>query len=173
MNKVMLRTLLILPLGLVACANPNLNDLQQFVAREKAKPPGQIQPIPEIKPIETYTYSVQERRDPFILDIAQATEEKIDVYSGITPDFRRRKEELESYALDALRMVGTLEQDNGMWGLVKTKEGTIHRVKSGNYMGLNHGRIVMISEDKIELSEIVQDGSGGYIERQASIALAE
>jgi type IV pilus assembly protein PilP len=70
-------------------------------------------------------------------------------------------------------MVGTLEQIGATWGLVKTKEGTVHKVKRGNYMGQNHGRIMLISEDRIELTEIVQDGSGGYIERQASLALAE
>ena len=93
--------------------------------------------------------------------------------SGIAPDFNRRKEELESYSLDSIRMVGILEQLGVTWGLVKTKEGTIHRVKTGNYMGQNHGRIVQISEDRIDLTEIVQDGTGGYSERQASLALAE
>ncbi len=99
----------------------------------------------------------------------QVSQELSLVENGIQPDFNRRKEELESYALDTLRMVGILEQSGITWGLVKTKEGTIHRVKSGNYMGQNHGRIMQISEDKIEVSEIIQDGSGGYSERQASL----
>ena len=92
---------------------------------------------------------------------------------SISPDFNRRREELEGFTLDAIRMVGILEQSGVTWGLVKTKEGTIHRVKTGNYMGQNHGRINQITEDKIELTEIVQDGTGGYSERQASLALAE
>ena len=89
------------------------------------------------------------------------------------PDFNRRKEELESYSLDTLRMVGTLEQEGTIWGLVQTKDGTIHRVKTGNYMGLNYGRIVRISEDKIELSELLQDGAGGYVENAAALSLGE
>jgi type IV pilus assembly protein PilP len=158
---------------LSGCANPNLDELEGFVAQQKAKPPERIEPLPEIRQIETFIYSDTGRRNPFIDMLGDEAETASVAGSGIRPDFNRRKEELESYPLDSIRMVGTLEQVGATWGLVKTKEGTVHKVKSGNYMGQNHGRIVLISEVRIELTEIVQDGSGGYIERQASLALAE
>jgi type IV pilus assembly protein PilP len=158
---------------LTGCANPNLDELSGFVAQQKAMPPERIEPLPEIKQIETFIYSDTGRRNPFIDMFGDQAETASVAGSGIRPDFNRRKEELESYPLDSIRMVGTLEQVGATWGLVKTKEGTVHKVKSGNYMGQNHGRIVLITEDRIELNEIVQDGSGGYIERQASLALAE
>lgn len=161
-------------LGLLAgCANPNLEELRGYVNEKKAEPPGRIEPLPEIKQITTFVYEPQGRRDPFMPMEGGQQEVSKQVDNGISPDFNRRKEELESYTLDAIRMVGILEQSGVIWGLVKTKEGTIHRVKTGNYMGQNHGKIVQITEDKIELTEIVQDGSGGYSERQASLALAE
>ncbi|MEW8069371.1 MAG: pilus assembly protein PilP [Candidatus Thiodiazotropha endolucinida] len=159
--------------ALSGCANPNLDELSGFVAEQKSKPPGRIEPLPEIRQIETFIYSDTGRRNPFMDVYGEQTETASVAGSGIRPDFNRRKEELESYPLDSIRMVGTLEQIGATWGLVKTKEGTVHKVKSGNYMGQNHGRILLISEDRIELTEIVQDGSGGYIERQASLALAE
>jgi len=155
------------------CANPNLGQLQSYVEQKKSEPPGRIEPLPEIKQIFTFTYDSNGRRDPFVAMESEEQERKAGLEGGITPDFSRRKEELESYALDSIRMVGILEQLGVTWGLVKTKEGTIHRVKTGNYMGQNHGRIVQITEDKIDLTEIVQDGTGGYTERQASLALAE
>ncbi|MBT3047119.1 MAG: pilus assembly protein PilP [Candidatus Thiodiazotropha sp.] len=155
------------------CANPNLDELRGFVAQQKAQPPERIEPLPEIRQIETFIYSDTGRRNPFLDMFGDQAETASVAGSGIRPDFNRRKEELETYPLDSIRMVGTLEQIGATWGLVKTKEGTVHKVKSGNYMGQNHGRIVLISEDRIELTEIVQDGSGGYIERQASLALAE
>lgn len=158
---------------LSGCANPNLDELHVFVAEQKSKPPERIEPLPEIKQIETFIYSDTGRRNPFVDMFSDQTEKASIAGNGIRPDFNRRKEELETYPLDSIRMVGTLEQVGATWGLVKTKEGTVHKVKSGNYMGQNHGRIVLISEDRIELTEIVQDGSGGYIERQASLALAE
>ena len=158
---------------LSGCANPNLEDLQQFVANEKRKSPGRIEPIPEIKQIETFLYEAKGRRDPFLPMDQPVSKELSVAESSIHPDFTRRKEELESFALDTLRMVGTLEQSGITWGLVKSKDGTIHRVKSGNYLGQNHGRIMLITEDEIELTEIIQDSTGGYVERQASLSLAE
>jgi type IV pilus assembly protein PilP len=160
-------------LVLAGCANPDLGDLHRFVDEQKARTPGRIEPIPEIKQIETFIYEDRGRRDPFAPMQEQASKEVAVADNGIQPDRSRRKEELELFALDSLRMVGILEQAGVMWGLVKTKEGTIHRVKNGNYMGRNHGRILQVSEDKITLNEIIQDGSGGYSERQASLAMTE
>jgi len=159
--------------GLYGCANPHLDDLRGYVDTQKSKPPGRIESLPEIKQISTFVFEAEGRRDPFVPVDNDQKEEAGFAGNGISPDFNRRKEELEGYSLDSIRMVGILEQSGVTWGLVKTKEGTIHRVRSGNYMGQNHGRIIQVTEDKIDLTEIVQDGTGGYSERQASLALAE
>lgn len=163
---------LLLPLALVGCANKDMSDLQGFVDEVKSRPPSGIEPIPEIKQAIGFVYEAKNRRDPFTRqeDETAAAETVLD--NGIRPDPRRRKEELESYALDSLRMVGTLEQDDATWGLVKTSDGTIHRVAPGNYMGLNDGRITRISEEKIELIELVPTG-GGFLEKEAAVALGE
>jgi type IV pilus assembly protein PilP len=158
---------------LSGCADPNIGELQSYVAEKKSAPPDRIEPLPEIRQIETFIYDESGRRNPFVDMSGERAESASVAGGGLTPDFNRRKEELEGYPLDSIRMVGTLEQTEASWGLVKTKDGTVHKVKSGNYMGQNHGRIVLITEDRIELTEIIQDGSGGYIERQASLALAE
>jgi len=158
---------------LSGCASSNLDELEGYVLAKKAEPPGRIEPLPEIKQIRTYIYEANERRDPFMPVESDEQEQASSAESGISPDFTRRKEELESYPLDSILMVGILEQLGETWGLVKTKEGTIHRIKTGNYIGQNHGRIIQITEDRIELTEIVQDGMGGYSERQASLALAD
>jgi type IV pilus assembly protein PilP len=165
--------LTVISTAIMGCANPDLQDLRNFVAEKKAETPQRIEPIPEIKQIDTFLYEHQGKRDPFMPMQERVTKEVELVENGVHPDFNRRKEELENYSLDSLRMVGVLEQSGVAWGLIQSKEGTIHRVKSGNYIGQNHGRIMSISEDKIELNEIVQDGSGGYIERQASLLLTE
>jgi type IV pilus assembly protein PilP len=155
------------------CANPSRDELRAYGEKQKAAPPARIEPLPEIKQIETFLYTEAGRRNPFVDMSGEQAEAKGVAGNGLSPDFNRRKEELEGFPLDSIRMVGTLEQTGIAWGLVKTKEGTVHKVKTGNYMGQNHGRIMLITEDRIELNEIVQDGSGGYIERQASLALAE
>ena len=158
--------------GIAGCSNPDMRDLRGFVEEVKQRPPGRIEPLPEIPEIQTYAYSSQDLRNPFAPEAVEEKETTVSQGTGLMPDFNRRKEELEAFPLDSLRMVGTLEQQNAFWALIKTSEGTVHMVKSGNYLGLNFGKINSINEDKIELTEIIKDGQGGYIERQAEVALA-
>jgi type IV pilus assembly protein PilP len=85
----------------------------------------------------------------------------------------RSREFLEQFPLDTLRMVGTLSQGDTAYGLVQTSDGLIHRVVPGNYMGQNDGRITTINDSEIELIEIISDGIGGYVERDAAVGLAD
>lgn len=165
--------LIVTVLLLSACARQDMNDLRDFVAEVKAREPGPLPPLPELRQVEPFLFVSGGRRDPFRPQQAIVEAPTTKPTSGPMPDFNRRKEELESYPLDTLRMVGTLEQKGAVWGLVQTQDGTIHRVKTGNYMGLNHGRIVRISENKIELSELLQDGAGGYVENAAALSLGQ
>lgn len=166
---------LLLSLGLLTlfgCANHDMGDLHDYVNEVKSRPASGIEPIPEIKQVIGFVYTAKNRRDPFTpsAEEANATESVLD--AGVRPDPNRRKEELESYSLDSLRMVGTLEQEEQTWGLVQTSDGTIHRVAPGNYMGQNDGRITRISEERIELIELVPTGSG-FLEKEAAVALGE
>ena len=172
MNYRTLLSLLLLG-GLAGCASQDMSDLRAFVEEVKQRPPGRIEPLPEIKEIETHTYSSMDLRNPFAPEQVPETQASVAQSSGLMPDFNRRKEELEGFPLDTLRMVGTIDKEDQVWGLIKTNDGTIHRVKNGNYMGMNYGKIDRVSEEKIELTEIIQDGQGGYIERQATVALGE
>lgn len=157
-------------LGLTACGGSNLPELEAYVEQTKARPPGPIEPLPEIRPVTTFLYEPQDRRDPFVID-RQSAEVATRPPSGLAPDPLRRKEELEQYALDSLRMVGTLEQDDTKWALIKTKDQVLHRVGIGNYLGQDNGQITLISEDEIQITEIVPDGMGDWRERQSAIAL--
>jgi type IV pilus assembly protein PilP len=163
---------LVLPVLLVGCANTDMTDLHDYVKEVKNRPPSGIAPIPEIKQVVGFVYEAKNRRDPFTPPEDQSEAAVAVLDNGIRPDPNRRKEELEQYDLDSLRMVGTLEQDEQTWGLIKTKDGTIHRVSPGNHMGLNDGKITRVSEDKIELIELVPTGSG-FLEKEAAVALGE
>jgi type IV pilus assembly protein PilP len=160
---------------LAGCGDSRRYELEQYVEEVKARKPGRIEPLPEIKQIETFTYVSGNRRNPFRPEQPRDEMQPGTVSgNGMAPDMNRRKEELESFSLDSIRMVGTLQDsDETMWGLVRTSDKILFRVKAGNYMGRNHGQITKISENSIELTEIVPDSSGGYQERQASIALSE
>jgi type IV pilus assembly protein PilP len=109
-------------------------------------------------------------RSPFVPDTPQATGAAA---GGTRPDRDRSREYLESFPLDTLGMVGTLYIGETMYGLVQTSDGLIHRVVPGNYLGQNDGRIMDISESEITLVEIISDGIGGYIERDAAVGLSD
>ena len=161
---------LLICLPLTGCGGDNLSDLRSYVQEVKARPKGKIGPLPEIKPPETYTYSATALRDPFT---PSQTEAPAPLANKLTPDVNRQKEVLEEYPLDALKMVGTVENNNETWSLVRAPDGIIYRVKPNNYMGQNFGKIVAISDESIDLIETIEDGQGGWLERPASLALSE
>ena len=157
--------------GLVACGG-DMDDLDSYINEVKARPGGRIEPLPEITPYEVFTYVADAEgiRSPFIPDTPQAAGPAA---GGASPDPDRPAEFLESFPLDTLRMVGTLDINETVYGLVQTSDGLIHRVVPGNYMGQNDGRITGITESEIVLVEIISDGIGGYIERDAAIGLSD
>lgn len=163
--------------GLLAACNQGLGDLQQFVAQEKAQPPGRISPIPEFQPYQNFEYTSQDLRDPFkLVDFRRPDQIPVEVgqlTSGPRPDIDRVREPLEDFPLDSLRLKGTVTKDGIKWGLIFAPDNTVHRVLEGQYMGQNHGRIITVSDDLIELTEIVPDGLGNYIERSSAVALIE
>lgn len=158
---------------LVGCGGGGTQDLEDYVAKVRQRPPGPIAPLPEIKPIPTFLYEPGDRRDPFVLDALVASAIEPGVTGGIVPDPLRRKEELEQYPLDSLTMVGTLAQGDTQWALMLTREGILHYVRVGNYMGQNNGQITRIDEGQVQLTEIVNDGGGEWRERQANVALKQ
>lgn len=158
-------------LTLAGCGNAHMGELKRYVQEVKQRQPPPIAPLPDIKPVDTFVYQPGDRRNPFVMD-TQTAQAAAGTSNGIAPEIRR-KEELEEYALDSLEMVGTLAQDNTMWGLIKAPGGTLYRVHVGNYMGTNNGQITRISDNEIDLTEIVSDKPGDWHERQASIALSQ
>ncbi len=160
---------------LAGCGNDDFSDLNRYISEVKLRPKEPIKPLPEVKLIEPFMFKPESLRDPFkaLEQPEQAQGVDVSAGSGIKPDTNRRKEELENFPLDGLRMVGTVNMKSGLWGLVKASDGTVYRVKVGNYMGKNYGKIIRIVSDKIELMEIVSDKPGTWREQPTSITLTE
>ena len=153
---------------LTAACSTKDSDLQQFIAQTKQEQPGGVAPLPEVKPYESYFYTSQGKRSPFVPGGSGSGSAQ-----GVRPDSKRNREFLEQFSLDTLTMVGTLRMSGRSYGLVRTRDGLVHRVLPGNYLGQNDGRITGIEPNRINVTEIVPDGLGGYMERGASIALNE
>ena len=155
-------------LSLSGCSN-GMDQLRQQVDDIKNRPGEPIEPLPEIKPYEAFTYNAGNLRSPFV----PTAPARSDLAAGVRPDVKRPREFLEQFPLDTMRMVGTLQLQGRNYGLVQGKDGLVHRVLPGNFVGQNDGRIVGIAPTKISIIEIVPDGLGGYIERPAGLALTE
>lgn len=159
---------------LLGGCSKDLSDLEEFRDTTLAKSGGRIPPLPQIPPYESYTYPAGEQRSPFQPDIESARFAAGTASgSAIRPDANRKREFLEEFPLDSLRMVGTLNIRGELVALVRDPDGLIHQVRSGDFAGQNHGRIIALDDSEIRLVEIISDGLGGWIERPAAIALSE
>lgn len=156
-----------------ACAEGQ-SELTSYIDATKKRQGKALPPLPVMKRFESFEYNAHDLRDPFSR-VAANRDDDADVAvaqgSGPRPDRNRRKEELESFPLDSLDMVGTMEADNQLFGLIKAPGGIVHRVRPQNYLGQNDGRITAIFEDRIELIELFPNGLGGWEERRSAIAL--
>jgi len=168
--------LLVLGLTLLASAcTQDMDDLEQYALEVKSRTSKNIDPIPQPKPYEPFTYEPGERRDPF-LPILQSRESALASAGGagaIRPDVNRPKEPLEEFPLDALRMLGTITMQQRAYALIRAPDAVVHRVSVGDHLGQNYGKITGISETEVVLMEIIPDGLGGFIQRPASVALTQ
>ena len=168
-SKIITRGLfsLVLIMVLVGCTRGQ-SDLETWVAKTKAEPAPPLQPLPVMQQFESFEYAAQNLRDPFSPPVPDRNEG-----SGPRPDPERRKEVLEAFPLDSMNMAGTIGAGKGLVGLLTAPDKVTYKIKPGNYLGQNDGRVTAVYEDRIEIVELVPDGAGGWLERQAKIALED
>jgi len=163
---------LLFPLALVVLGgcSSEIDELKRFVRESDKGLPRRIEPLPAVKPFEPFTYEGFDLPDPF--KPRKLTPPKEGAGGGLAPDLNRRKEPLEAFPLEQLKMVGTLAQGKDTYALVRADK-TLYRVKKGNYMGQNFGLITDVTDTEIKLKEIVQDSAGDWAERQSVLPLLE
>lgn len=155
--------------GLLSSCGEGHGDIRQFIKDSDKNTPRKIEALPQVKPYSQFAYEGFDLPDPFK---PRKLAVKQNDSSGLAPDLNRRKEPLEAFPLEQLKMVGTLSQAGEMYGLVRA-EKTLYRVKKGNYLGQNFGLITEITDTEIKLKEIVQDTAGDWTERQSVLPLLE
>lgn len=158
-------------LVLASCGGEQFSDLRQFVKDSDKLPHGHIPPLPQVKPYEPFVYNAFDITDPF--RPRKIEQPKTAKGSGLQPDFNRRREPLEAFPLENLKMVGTLQRKKEIYAIIITPQKNLFRVTVGNHVGQDFGRIISISESTIKLKELVQDGSGNWEERDQSLLLQE
>ena len=161
---------------LVSCSSTS-GDVKAFIEETKKTQKSNIKPLPHLQEYEQIIYTSSKLRDPFSLaENTVVVKKPTNVEATITqqrrPDYDRPREFLEGVSLDSLSMVGTIKKSGEMWGLVVDRSGIIHRVKSGNYLGENSGKINKITEDSIYLEELIPDEQGGWADRKANLSIS-
>jgi type IV pilus assembly protein PilP len=155
-------------LGLSGCGGGSMDDLHAFVAETGKDMQGKIEPLPEVKVYEPFTYNAFDLPDPF-----KPRKLSTGGGGGMQPDLNRPREPLEAFSLETLKMVGVLSKNGSINAVVKTPDNAIYHVKKGNYMGQNFGLITQISESEVSLRETVQDSAGDWTERSSTLILQE
>ncbi|QKV54292.1 pilus assembly protein PilP [Comamonas antarctica] len=173
---------LILALGLctallVGCSNPEHEELQQWMAQQRAQARPRITPIAEPKQFQPQTYTADGGVDPFdpgkLTQALRRDSAQQGARSGIIQsELNRRKEPLEAMPLDAMAMVGSLQKQGQPTALIKVDQ-LLYQVRVGNYLGQNYGKVLRITENSVQLREIIQDVTGEWIERNTELVLQE
>lgn len=163
----------VLTASTLAGCSASFDDVQSQMEAIRQKPRGRVEPPPEFTPMPTFTYAAHQLRSPFSPPVS-ADQQLLNSGKKVEPDLSRPQEYLERFNLEALRLRGTLQRPNGpLFALVEDGNGGVQRVKVGNYMGKNQGRIVEISPTQVSVVEIVPDGRDGWVERPRSLVLSE
>ncbi|MFU8815122.1 MAG: pilus assembly protein PilP [Pseudomonadales bacterium] len=147
-------------------------DLRAFMDEVQSRPPGRIEPLPPFEQVPPFAYQAGNLRSPFEPPVLVKPVPGRPSGPQVKPDLARARQFLEDYPIGSLIMVGTLAQSGRVYGLIRDGNGGVHRVRHGDYMGTDHGRIQQIQDTSIELIEIVPDGTGtGWVERARTVSL--
>ena len=167
-------TLALACLAISGCGSErHLEDVKQFVKDSENLPRGRIEPLPEVKPYEPFEYAAYDLTDPFVARKPAATQPSARVSNDPRLDPNRRKGPLEAFPLENLKMVGTLQQKKDVFALIKTPDNNLHRVKTGEFMGQNFGRITSIDDATVKLKELIQDGGNEWKEEERMLLLQD
>lgn len=157
---------------LVGCGGEEFQDLRDFVRDSGADMRGKVPPPPEIKPYEPFSYdnatAIQDPFKPRKIDLKNTTH-----LGQNQPNVDRPKEELEEFPLESLKMVGYLQRANVGYAIIRSSDSKLHRIKVGNYVGMNFGQVISVSDTDIKIKEMVQDSAGDWSERESSLQLVE
>lgn len=163
----------LLGLSLSGCSDNGVPDVKVWMDGVRQQTKVSIPTLSPPKKFTPFTYQGKSAVDPYNPGKLAIAFAKLQANSsGMKPDLERRREPLEAYPIDTLKMVGTLQKPGSNYALILADK-TLFQVKAGNYIGQNFGMVSGITETAVELKEIVQDASGEWVERKAKLELQE
>ncbi|GAA05225.1 pilus assembly protein PilP [Photobacterium leiognathi] len=170
MKKVL--WLLPIVIGLVGC-KANDDSVEQFIATTHSEAKARVKPLPESFVFTAETFVMTSKRVPFVKPIPEQLLAKEDTGTCWQPQLDRPLSKLEEFALEKLAMKGAIGNNKQLWGLVFTPEGDLMKIKPGQYIGLNRGKVLTVSDKEIEIEETLPDGKGCWLKRPTKLALVQ
>ncbi|WP_102794259.1 pilus assembly protein PilP [Bowmanella denitrificans] len=158
---------------LLGC-QPSIQDLQEFVVQVKQNTQVNIEPYPTFSKTPPFQYQVADIRSPF-QRLSGITPETLQTAKAncLQPDFARAKQPLEHYGTDALSIKGFFTREQHTWALFQANDGSLHKARAGDRLGLFFGRIISIREGQVTITEMLPDGTGCWQEKQATLTVSE
>ncbi|WP_085725435.1 pilus assembly protein PilP [Pseudomonas sp. R37(2017)] len=153
-------------------AGEDYDDLDAYMSEMRLRGPGRIEPMPVFRSYPAFTYDAANLRSPFSPQISTDPAARRKGSHDVRPDPDRVRQYLEGFNIEQFEMVGTLSNATGSYALLRGAGG-VHRLKVGDFLGRNDGRIVAISSTQVDVVEIVPDGQGAWLERSRTIPLKE
>lgn len=171
-RRIRIGTIILVLLLIAGCSSGDFTDLREFMAEVEQRPKGKIAPLPAFEAYQAFGYGAQSLRSPFVPPIVLPPKTDVQMENiGVKPPPNHVKQFLEKFSIASLVMVGTLSKEDSIWALIKDSEGGVHRVQIGDYMGTNFGKVESIDDARIDITEIISDGQGGWLRRPRTIAL--
>lgn len=174
MRRARIAVVGMLCLATLAGCSASFDDVRAQMEAIRQKPRGKVEPLPEFTPMPTFTYAAHQLRSPFAPPVSAEQMQLNNSGKKVEPDLSRPQEYLERFSLESLRLRGTLQKPTGpLFALIEDPNGGVQRVKVGNYLGKNQGKIVDITPTQVSIVEIVPDGRDGWVERPRTMTMSE
>ncbi|KGY10744.1 pilus assembly protein PilP [Vibrio sinaloensis] len=163
--------LLGLSLFLLGC-QANEESLDEFVAQVERKARQDVVDLKPVFDFQISAYQSHNQREPFVLpQAALVLNQPLAKADCWQPVQRRKTGQLERFPLSKLRLKGVMGSGGRVSALVQTPEGNVVKVSSGQYIGLNNGKVTHVADDYLKINETLPDGLGCWNKRSVKLAL--
>jgi type IV pilus assembly protein PilP len=159
---------------LSGCSDSDVREVRDWMEQTKKETKPSVKPLPAPKEFVPFPYENHDVVDPFnpaklLAELARAAESS---NNPNRPDMKRPKELLESFPLDTMRMVGSVQKGGVTYALLQI-DRNVYQLKSGQRLGQNFGLVTRVTEVAIDIREVVQDAGGDWVERMSKLELQE
>jgi type IV pilus assembly protein PilP len=157
---------------LAGCGDSDVREVRDWMEQVRRDTRPAVKPLPEPKDFLPYAYGAKDAVDPFdpnklLGELARAAATS---NNPNQPDLQRPRELLETFPLDTMQMVGTMEKSGTRFALLQV-ERSLYRVKAGQRIGQNFGVVTHVADDAVDIREVVQDAAGEWTQRTTKLEL--